>query len=221
MRPPFSPNQQGFQPPARPGSGQGGFNAGGPVPPSTGVRPPFQQGMRPPMPQDRSGSPQTIRPLQQPSQLPPQSPVAQVASPPANLAPTPSFSSSSLPDGGPQSPTSSHMSHAEHQRRKRMYPQQITQAYMDQPSPAQSYDQQQQYPATTDTTSVGAGASSQYFAPASQQQSGYQGSPAPGYAQQQQQAAQTQGQQPYQSSVAGMTNQFSNMAFGGAQVRKS
>ncbi|GAB5591350.1 COPII subunit [Umbelopsis nana] len=212
MRPPYSPNQQGFQPPPRPGSGQGGYVAGGPMPPNAGVRPPFPPGMRPPMPQDRSGLPQTIRPTQQGSQLPTQSPVANVASPPANLAPTPSYSSSSLPDG-PQSPTGSQMSHADHQRRKRMYPQQINQAYMDQPSSAQSYNQQ--YPATSDPSAT----ASQYFVPGSQQQPGYPAATAPnaqGYVNQQQPAQQQQAQG-YPSSVAGMTNQFSNMGFGGAQ----
>ncbi|KAH8556251.1 hypothetical protein BGW37DRAFT_417351 [Umbelopsis sp. PMI_123] len=210
MRPQFPPNQQGFQPPGRPTSGQNGYNG---IPPNAaGVRPPFQAGMRPPMPQDRSGSPQTIRPLQQGSQLPPQSPVTQAASPPANLAPTPSYSSSSLPDG-PQSPTSSHMSSAEHQRRKRMYPQQITQAYLDQPSLSQSYDQQ--YPGTTNP----AASSGQYFTPGSQQPPDYQNSAAPstpGYGQQQGPGMQQPGQQ-YQAPVASMTNKFSNMGFGGAQ----
>ncbi|KAI9286884.1 Sec23/Sec24 trunk domain-containing protein [Umbelopsis sp. AD052] len=208
MRPQFPPNQQGFQPPPpRPSSGQNGYTG---IPPNAaGVRPPFSPGMRPPMPHDRSASPQTVRPHQQGSQLPPQSPVAQAASPPANLAPTPSYSSASLPDG-PQSPTSSHMSQAEHQRRKRMYPQQITQAYLDQPSPAQSYDQQYQAPSNP------AASSGQYFVPGSQP--GQQGAPAPstpGYGQQQ--PSQPGQQQPYQAQapVANMTNQFSNMGFAG------
>lgn len=218
MRPQFPPNQQGFQPPPRPSSGQNGYNG---IPPNAaGVRPPFPPGMRPPMPHDRSASPQTIRPIQQGSQLPPQSPVAQAASPPANLAPTPSYSSASLPDG-PQSPTGSHMSQAEHQRRKRMYPQQITQAYLDQPSPAQSYDQQYQ------AVQNPAASSAQYFVPGSQQQPGQLGAPvspsAQGYGQQlqQQPGAPLPGQQqPYQAPVANMTNQFSNMSFGGgAQVK--
>jgi hypothetical protein len=106
------------------------------------------------------------------------------------------------------------MSHADHQRRKRMYPQQINQAYMDQPSSAQSYNQQ--YPATSDPSAT----ASQYFVPGSQQQPGYPAATAPnaqGYVNQQQPAQQQQAQG-YPSSVAGMTNQFSNMGFGGAQV---
>jgi protein transport protein SEC24 len=113
------------------------------------------------------------------------------------------------------------MSQAEHQRRKRMYPQQITQAYLDQPSPAQSYDQQYQ------ATQNPAASSAQYFVPGSQQQPGQQGAPgspsAQGYGQQPQQqpGAPLPGQQqPYQAPVANMTNQFSNMSFGGgAQVK--
>ncbi|KAJ2963416.1 hypothetical protein NQZ79_g1574 [Umbelopsis isabellina] len=213
-RPPYPPNQQGFQPPHRPGSAQAGAMGNVASPPPNGMRPPFPPGVRPTM---QPGMQAPVRPVQQQTQLPPQSPVSKAASPPANLAQTPSYSSASLPDG-PQSPTGSHMSHAEHQRRKRMYPQQITQAYMEQPSAAQGYGSQQYQAAATPANGT---ANSQYFVPGSQQQQqpGYQEQPAtPGYAQQQPAQPQAPG---YQSSVAGMTNQFSNMGMGGGVQQKS
>jgi hypothetical protein len=212
-RPPYPPNQQGFQPPQRSGSGQAGSMGPVATPPTNGIRPAFPAGVRPPM---QHGMQQPIRPIQQQNQLPPQSPVAKTASPPANLAQTPSYSSTSLPDG-PQSPTGPQMSHAEHQRRKRMYPQQIAQAYMDQPDATQGYGQQYQ---AAETPANGT-ANAQYFVPGSQQPTGYQEQPAMSSYAQQQQPPQPQAQaQGYPSSVSGMTNQFSNMGMGGGvQVR--
>ncbi|KAG0172660.1 COPII subunit [Apophysomyces sp. BC1034] len=191
-RPSSTPPPQAQTPPIRPGF------------PPPGARPPsFPPGSRPPPlmrpPVDRVTSPSAMAPAQPPSSG---SPV------PQNL-PTPTQ---------PLSPTSATAAtqSADHHRRKRMYPEQITKAYMDQPAPA---------PAPTPM--YGGQFTGPQFTPATQAQQGFAPAPTPqtyaqpqGYAQPTQPLQQAPVQSPYgQPSMGAMTNQFGNMSMGASVAR--
>lgn len=186
-----------MRPPTTPGyPTQSPTMAARPLPP--GARPP----MRPPIgtaaPVNRPMSPTTGYTQQAAA---PQVDARSAYAAPATTGTPPPMSPTSQTNT-PLSPTAS-VSHGvtagtDHQRRKRMYPEQITKAYMDQPvSPAGAYG--------------GVAPQPQFAAPASY---GQPAPPAP------QQAPQQQFQQPYnaynQGAVNNLTAQFGNMQMGGS-----
>lgn len=246
QRPPFPPGNQPMRPinfrpgqppvPQQTPSPQGQFR---PQPPMQPIRPGFQPGASPqphhpglPQGQVRPGfipQQQPGAPGQRPPQFmrPPvhQSPIQS----PANLVrplgtPSPVQQHQPLPTT-PLSPTSQNTSvqAADHHRRKRMYPEQITKAYSGDSVPLASptYPQQQQqggYAISPGMANQQLNQQPQFISP--------MGTPSAGYAQPQQQQPQQQGyaqpQQPSgynaynQDSVGQMSSQFSNMSMGGS-----
>lgn len=228
-RPPmgFRPQQPnagaatGFRPPMQPGLPRPGFQSpNGAVPPphpglpaTAGVRPGFPPNQPRPM----------MRPvIQSPTQSPASRPIVAGGSP-ATVHSVPSPVQHQ--QESPMSPTHQH-STAEHHRRKRMYPEQITKAYSgDVPvSPGYPPQQQQQY-GSPGMANQQIQQQSQFISP--------MGTPATAPAayaqpiqQQQQQPQQQQTRQPayvqpgynafIQDPVNQMSSQFGNMNMGGA-----
>jgi protein transport protein SEC24 len=241
QRPPFPPGQQppmrpmnfrpgpqqpsggGFRPPMQPGLPRPGFQAS-----ATGTPPPQHPGL-PGTPGGSvrpgfiPGTPGQQRPLMRPVA---QSPIQSPARP--NLGGTPSPVQQHQPiEQAPMSPTSqnANVAAAEHHRRKRMYPEQITKAYSGDSVPLASpgyptqQQQQQQYGSP--------GMASQQLNQQQPQFISSMGTPSAGYAQPQQQQAMHAQQAAYgqqqpataynaynQDPVSQMSSQFGNMNMG-------
>ncbi|CAO3642967.1 unnamed protein product [Mucor fragilis] len=224
-RPMFRPQQPppgvGYRPPMQPGLPRPGFQ------PPNGSTPPAQPGF--PAGSVRPGfNPNQQRPMMRPvGQSPMQSPGPRpmVASPGAAAVASPVQQQQQLPQEPPMSPTTQN-SPAEHHRRKRMYPEQITKAYSgDVPVspgyPPQQQQQQQQQPAYGSPAMASRQVQSQFISPMGtptattpyaqpQQQQ-------PAYGQQQPQQQQQPAYNAYgQDPVNQMTSQFGNMSMGAA-----
>lgn len=207
-RPP-PPGAPGYRPPMpRPGM-QSPVGAS-PLPPHPGLPPNVRPGPIPPQPQQRP----LVRPVSQSPVMAPAGRPAVVSSPVA----TPSTIQQ-------QSPMSPPVQHAEHYKKKRMYPEQITKAYSgESPVPPAYPSQQLQQPYVSPAM---ANQQPQFISP--------MGAPSP-YAQQQQQIQQPQPQQQQpqaygqyqapsvgyntygQDAVGQMATQFGNMSMGPAAV---
>ncbi|KAF7726762.1 COPII subunit [Apophysomyces ossiformis] len=197
-RPSSTPPLQAQTSPIRPGFPPSGARPPPPFPP--GARPPPL--MRPPV--DRVTSPGAVPPPQPPSSG---SPVSQsVPTPTQPLSPTTASATTATQA-------------AEHHRRKRMYPEQITKAYMDQPAPGPTpmYGGQFAEPQFTTPAAPMQQQPQQGFVPAATPQT----YPQPqGYAQPTQPLQQQPMQTPYgQTPMGAMTNQFGNMSMGAPVAR--
>ncbi|CEP13329.1 hypothetical protein [Parasitella parasitica] len=212
-RPPQQPGAPaGYRPPMQPGLPRPGFQSpNGQTPPSqagfpTGVRPGFNPN-------------QQQRPMMRPvGQSPMQAPM--VPSTPPGVIASPIQQPQQLSHEPPMSPTTQN-SPAEHHKKKRMYPEQITKAYSgDVPlSPGYPPQQQQQQQPYGSPAMASQQAQSQFISPMGTPLAStpYAQPQQPAYGQQQQ--LQQQHQQPAynaygQDPVNQMTSQFGNMNMG-------
>ncbi|KAK4521881.1 carbamoyl-phosphate synthase (glutamine-hydrolyzing) cpa2 [Mucor velutinosus] len=218
FRPQQAPPGAGYRPPMQPGLPRPGF-----LPPN-GSTPPIQPGFPAAGGNVRPGfNPNQQRPMMRPvGQSPMQSPGPRpvVASPGAAAAASPIQQQQQLPQEPPMSPTTQNLP-AEHHKRKRMYPEQITKAYSGDVPVSPGYPPQQQQPAYGSSAMASQQVQSQFISP--------MGTPAattpyaqpqqqqPAYGQQQPQQLQQPAYNAYgQDPVNQMTSQFGSMSMGAA-----